>query len=316
MRFVKQLAHSVLDDNITDVGAMMAYYAVLALFPMIVFVVTIALLVLEPSTVHQGVLMVTEAMPESSRVFISNQVSTLIDTAGAGFAIGGALFALWGASRGATAMSGALNAIYNKKETRGFLRRQLTAIAVTLGVALLMVVALSLLVLGPIAGHYLADRFGLGNAFDAAWSIGRWVGAGLLVMFVWAIIYKFLPDTDAPFRVFTPGAFVAVLLWLGISALFGLYLQHFNSYEATYGTLGGAIVFLTWLWLSNVALLFGAELNDVLADFRKHDSAAAAELANVETQTETIESAAHAENDTHVGGETFVRNHTVNSHAE
>ena len=87
-------------------------------------------------------------------------------------------------------------------------------------------------------------------------------------MFVWAIVYKFLPNTDAPFRVFTPGAFVGVLLWLGISALFGLYLSHFNSYEATYGALGGAIIFLTWLWLSNIAMLVGAEINDVLADIK------------------------------------------------
>ena len=186
-----------------------------------------------------------------------------------------------------------LVAIYNKKETRSWIRRQLTAIAVTFGVALLLVVALGLLVVGPAAGHYIADRFGLGDAFDTAWGIGRWVGAGVLVMVVWAIIYKFLPDTDAPFRIFTPGALVGVIVWLGISALFGLYLSHFNSYEATYGALGGAIIFLTWLWLSNIAILLGAEFNDVLADFRKHDSAAAAELANEETRL--IETQAHTD---------------------
>lgn len=291
VRFLKQLFGAVVDDNITDVGAMMAYYAVLAIFPMVVFVVTIALLVLDPTTVHQGVLMVTEAMPESTRVFISNQVTHLIDSAGAGFAIGGAALALWGASRGAASMSGALNTIYNKKESRSWVRRQLTAIGVTLGVAMLLVLALGLLVVGPAIGHYFADRFGLGDAFDVAWGIGRWVGAGVLVMLVWAVIYKFLPDTDAPFRVFTPGAFLGVLAWLGISALFGLYLSHFNSYDATYGALGGAIIFLTWLWLSNMALLFGAELNDVIADFRKHTSAAAAELAHEETRL--IETPAH-----------------------
>jgi membrane protein len=281
VRFLKQLFGAAVEDNITDVGAMMAYYAVLALFPMVVFIVTLALLVLDPTTVHQGVLMATEAMPESTREFISQQVTHLIDTAGAGFAIGGAVLALWGASRGASSLSGALNTIYNKKETRGYIRRQLTAIGVTLGVAVLIVIALGLLVVGPALGHYLADRFGLGDAFDTAWGIGRWVGAGLLVMLVWAVLYKFLPNTDAPFRIFTPGAIVGVILWLGVSAVFGLYLSHFNSYEATYGTLGGAIIFLTWLWLSNMALLFGAELNDVLADFRKHESAAAAQLANV-----------------------------------
>ncbi len=285
IRFLKQLGKASLDDNILDIGAMMAYYAVLALFPMLVFIVTVGLLVVDPSTVHEGVLMATQAMPESMRTMVSTQVSNLIDAAGAGFAILGAALALWGASRGAAALSGALNSIFNKKETRGFLKRQGIAIGVTLGVAVLILVALGLLVVGPMVGHYVADRFGLGEAFDIAWGIGRWLGAGALVMFVWAVMYKFLPNTDAPFRVFTPGAFVGVLLWLGISLLFGIYLENFNSYDATYGALGSAIIFLTWLWLSNMALLFGAEFNDVLADFRKHESAAAAELAHKETPT-------------------------------
>ena len=92
----------------------------------------------------------------------------------------------------------------------------------------------------------------------------------------------FLPDTDAPFRVFTPGAITGVILWLAISYAFGVYLGHFNSYEATYGALGTAIIFLTWLWLSNIALLFGAEINDVLADLRAHEDPAAARLADTQ----------------------------------
>lgn len=281
IRFLKQLARAVYEDNIDDAGAMMAYYAVLALFPMLVFVVTIALLVIDPVTIHQGVLIATEAMPESIRMVISKQVTALIDNADAGFAIGSLLIALWGASRGASALGQALNRMLGKDETRGFVRRQLLAIGVTFAVAILMVLALGLLVVGPAIGHYFADHFGLGDAFDTGWEVGRWVGAGVLVMFVWAMLYKTLPNTDAPFRVFTPGAITGVILWLGISYGFGFYLANWGSYDATYGTLGGAIAFLTWLWLSNIALLFGAEVNDVLADFRKHRSAAAAQLADV-----------------------------------
>jgi membrane protein len=211
---------------------------------------------------------------------IAARVQAFVDTAQPGFAVGSAAIALWGASRGAVALSNALNVMFDKTETRPWWQRQLTAIAVTLGVAILVVLALALLVIGPIAGHWIADRFGLGAAFDTAWGIGRWVGAGLLVMVVWALLYKFLPNTKAPFRIFTPGACVGVLLWLAISALFGVYLDHFDRYEATYGALGGGIIFLTWLWLSNIAILFGAEVNDVLADFRSRRSAAATQLAD------------------------------------
>ncbi|MBA3395822.1 MAG: YihY/virulence factor BrkB family protein [Deltaproteobacteria bacterium] len=282
IRFVKQLGKECFNDNIDDIGAMMAYYAVLALFPMMVFIVSIGLLVLDPSSVHEGTAFVTRAMPTGMRVLISEQVTKLIGASDAGFAILGAVLALWGASRGAAALSGALNVIFNKKETRPFWKRQLTAIAVTLGVSFLVLLALGMLTIGPLIGHYIADRFGLGSTFDVVWGVGRWLGAGVLMMFVWAILYRFLPDTDAPFRVLTPGAVAGVLLWIGISLLFALYLSYFNRYEATYGALGSAIVFLIWLWLSNLALLIGAEFNDVLADFRKSTSPDAAELAHKE----------------------------------
>jgi membrane protein len=250
--FVKRLYNEVIDDDITDGAAMLAYYAVMAIFPMLVFVGTLALLVLPASTLHQGVAMATEALPPSVRDLLNARVEALVDGKHTGFAALTLVFALWGASRGAVGLQIALNGIYDKKDTRPWLRRQAIAIGTTIGVALLAVVALALLVVGP---------------------------------FVWAIVYKFLPDTDAPFRIFTPGAIVGVIGWLAISALFGLYLGHFNSYEATYGALGGAIIFLLWLWLSGIALLFGAEVNDVLADLRAHKSTAAAQLANPDEQT-------------------------------
>jgi membrane protein len=283
--FFHRLYREVLDRNIPDAGAMLAYYAILALFPMLIVVVTIALLVLPPESIDQGVAMATEAMPRTGRELIATQVHHLVEVAHAGFAIAGVLFALWGASRGAASLTTVLNGIFEKTETRPWWRRQVTAIAVTLGVALAGVIALGLLVIGPWLGHLFADRFGLGGQFDTVWSIARWVGAGLLVMIVWAVVYKFLPNTDAPFRIFTPGALIGVLLWLGTSWLFGLYLGHFDRYEATYGALGGAIIFLTWLWLSNIALLFGAVINDVLADVRRHRSEAARQLADTHEHT-------------------------------
>ncbi|MGE0869209.1 MAG: YihY/virulence factor BrkB family protein [Kofleriaceae bacterium] len=279
-RFFRQLARELVDDNVTDVGAMMAYYAILALFPMLVFVLSLSLLILDPATIREGANLALGAVPHEVRMMILPRIDELIDASGAGFAVAGAAFALWGASRGASGLMTALNVLFDKRETRSWIRRQAIAIVVTVGVAVLIVIALSLLVAGPYVGHLVADRMGLGHAFDVGWSIVRWMLAGLLVMVVWAIAFRYLTNTGAPFRVFTPGAVVGVLIWLGISALFGVYLSHFNSYEATYGTLGAAIVFLTWLWLSNIALLVGAEIDDVLADFRASRDPAAAVLAD------------------------------------
>src|SRR3569623_1679529 len=185
-RFVKSFATHFVDDNVMEAGAMMAYYAGTALFPMVIFVLSLALLIIPADTVRQGLAMATETMPPSVRDTIADRVQQLISTSGAGFAVVGVGIALWSASRGAVSLMGALNTVYNKKETRSWIRRQVIAISVALAVALLAGVALALLVAGPYLGAWLQERYDLGSQFDTAWNIGRWVGAGLLVMFVWA----------------------------------------------------------------------------------------------------------------------------------
>jgi membrane protein len=269
-------------DRITDVAAMMTYYAVFALFPMLVFVVMVSLMVVPAGWINDAVTMMASAMPPEVGKLIHEQVGRMASASGAGFAIGSALLALWGASRGAASLMVALDDVFEKKETRPWWRRQVTAVAATLVVALLLILAMTLLAAGPALGHAVADRIGGGVAFDIAWGVSRWFLAAMLVMLTWAILYKWLPDTDAPFRVFTPGAIAGVILWFLATQGFGFYLERFASYEATYGTIASVIVFLFWLWLSNVALLMGAEIDDVLAEVRKDTSPAAAKLAERE----------------------------------
>ncbi|KAB2909176.1 MAG: YihY/virulence factor BrkB family protein [Kofleriaceae bacterium] len=269
-------------DRLTDVAAMMTYYAIFAMFPMLVFVVTIALIVVPAEWIGVGVDMMVATVPAEVGTLLRDQVGRMQSAAGAGFAIGSALLALWGASRGAAALIVALDDVFEKKETRSWWRRQATAIATTLAVALLLVAAMALLTLGPAAGHAVADRVGWGSGFELVWGVSRWLLAAFLVMLTWAILYKWLPDTDAPFRIFTPGAIVGVILWFLVTQGFGFYLDRFASYEKTYGSIASVIVFLFWIWLSNLALLIGAEINDVLAELRKHDSPAAAKLARRE----------------------------------
>ena len=266
--FFSELKTEVTSDFVPDVAGMLAYFALFALFPMLIFVVTIALLVVPAEALQEATAMATRALPEQAAAMIQRQLARMQRAAGGGLAVGSAAVALWGASRGSLALGRALNRVFNLRESRPWWRVQLRGIAVTLGVAALLIATLGLLVVGPVAGHWLVDRFGLGPAFDVTWNLGRWIGAALLVMVMWSLLYKFLPDSRAPLRVFTPGAVAGVLLWIGVSLLFGVYVRNFASYEETYGTLGAGMVFLYWLWLSNIAMLTGAEINQVLERIR------------------------------------------------
>lgn len=269
MDFLRRLGHAIARDAIDDVGAMMAYYAILAVFPLLFCVVTVAALVLPAHTIAEAARQALDTAPGATRDLIETQVAAVTGHARAGFALGTVLLAVWGASRGASGLMLALDKLFGRVETRSWLHRQAIAITLTVGLAVLLALALGLLVAGPILGRMVADRLGLGTAFDIGWTVARWISAGLLVMVVWALAYRFLPDTDAPFRIFTPGAAVSVALWLGVSRLLALYLDHFGSYSSIYGALGGAVIFLTWLWLSSMSLLFGAEINVVLAEVRR-----------------------------------------------
>lgn len=263
--FLRRLGHALARDAIDDVGAMMAFYAILAVFPLLFFVVTVAALVAPASTIAEATKLGLEAAPSSVRSLLESQVDSLIQHARAGFAFGSVVFAVWGASRGASGMMHSLNQVFGTEETRPWLHRQAIAIALTVCLAGLLLLALGLVFVGPMLGHLIANQLGLGNLFAIAFALSRWLIAALLVLIVWAVAFRFLPDTHAPIRIFTPGAFVGVVLWLAISRLFGLYLDHVASYASIYGALGSAIILLTWLWLSSMSMLLAAEINAVLA---------------------------------------------------
>lgn len=271
--FLRKFTHSLARDAIDDVGAMMAYYAILAIFPMLLCVVTLAVLVVPENTIADGVKVALAAAPSAVRSLVDSQIDSLTQQARAGLALGTVVVAVWGASRGATGLMLALNRLFGRVETRSWLRRQAIAIAVTVGLAVLLAIAVGLLVAGPMLGGFVAHRFELGSVFEMGWTVGRWMTAALLVMVVWALAFRFLPDSDAPFRIFTPGAVVGVVLWLVVSRLFAFILTHFAGFGPIYGALGSAVILLTWLWLSSMSLLLAAEINAVLAEQRAEHGA-------------------------------------------
>ena len=181
----------------------------------------------------------------------------------------GLVISLNGASGAFAAAGRALNKIWRVEEGRGFVGRKAHNVGWTLVVLVMALVTFVLLFLGGGLATDIFDAIGLGSEFGTVWSIVRWPLALLGVMTIYAILYYAAPNVDVPrFRWLTPGAVFGVLVTIVASAAFFFYVSNFSSYSATYGAFAGAVILLIWLWLANVVLLFGAELNAVI-DLRR-----------------------------------------------
>lgn len=280
-RFGVELGRSLRNDDVDDLAAMMTYYAIMALFPMVLFVFAVALLVLPANMVRDAAASLTAPLPADVATLLRAQIERMREASNPGLAVLGGALALWSASRGASGLTTALNRVFAKRETRPWLHRQLRAILVTAIVAVIVVVALALLVIAPELGARAASRLDLGSeAFDTAWWIARWIGAGVLATILWSLLYQTLPDTSAPLRVFTPGAFVGVVLWILVSRGLTLFIAYISDFQDAYGAFASVIIVLLWLWLSNLTLLVGAEISAVIASMRADHSPAAAALAD------------------------------------
>jgi membrane protein len=258
-------------DNLTDWAAALTYYGVLAIFPMLIVLVSVLGLVgtsaTQPLLTNLG-----QVAPGPAQQIFSSAIKNLQSsqgTAGVLFAVG-LLGALWAASGYVAAFMRASNSIYDIEEGRPIWK---TA-PVRVGVTLVLVILLAVTAVGVIATGGLAKQIGnvIGVSGTAltVWDIAKWPVLLLLVSLMFSILYWASPNVKQPgFRWVTPGGLVAVVVWVIASAAFALYVAGFSSYNKTYGALAGVIVFLVWLWISNIAVLLGAELNSELERGRR-----------------------------------------------
>jgi membrane protein len=251
-------------DDCTDWAAALTYYGVLAIFPALIALTSIIGVVGDPQKTTDALLKIVGALGPSSAVdTFSAPMRQLAQNQSAGFALVlGLLVALWSASGYVGAFGRAANAIYEVEEGRPFYKLRPLQLLVTLVcVVLLALVSLSLVVTGPVA-QAVGDAVGVGGAAVTAWDIAKWPVMALVVSGIFSLLYYATPNVRQPrFRWFTPGGFLALIVWIVASAGFALYVANFSSYDKTYGTLAAVVVFLVWLWISNVAVLFGAEFN-------------------------------------------------------
>jgi membrane protein len=260
---LKRTFHEFQEDNLTDWAASLTYYAVLAIFPALIVMVSVLGLIGQSATQPLIDNLGTVA-PGPAKDIVTSALENLQKNRGAAgilFVVGLAT-ALWSASGYVAAFMRASNAIYDVGEGRPIWKTLPTRVIITL-VLLVMLAAVAIAVtftggLAKQAGNVL----GLGSSAVDAWDIAKWPVILVVVMTMFAILYWASPNVKHPkFRWITPGSVVGVLLWIVASAAFAFYVASFASYNKTYGALGGVIVFLVWLWISNIAVLLGAELN-------------------------------------------------------
>ena len=285
------------DDQCTDLAAALTYYAVLAMFPAALAMLSII------GLVGDGRKTVTTLLGILRDIGAGSAANTLEPTllqlsasqgAGLGLVLGLAA-ALWSASGYVGAFGRGMNRVYEIDEGRPFWKLRPLMLLITLvTVVLVAVVALGLVVTGP-AADAVGNAIGLGSSVVTVWNIAKWPVMLLVVVFIVALLYYATPNVKQPkFRWISVGAGVAIVVWIAASAAFGLYVANFSSYDKTYGSLAGVVVFLLWLWITNLALLFGAELDAELERGRELQAGMPAEeeIQLPPRDTRTIDKAA------------------------
>jgi membrane protein len=268
------------DDHCTDLAAGLTYYAVLSLFPAAIALISLL------GVVGQGTKSVDKVMEVLRPLVSSDTLNTVqpalehiatSQSAGIGLVVGIA-GALWSASGYVGAFGRAMNAVYEIDEGRPFWKlRPLMLVLTLIAILLLACVLVMLIVSGPLADS-IGNVIGLGSQAVTVWNIVKWPVIVLFVVLIVAMLYYATPNVKQPrFRWVSVGAFVAIVIWILASVAFAFYVATFGSYDKTYGSLAGVIVGLLWLWITNVALLFGAELDSELERGRQLQAGIAAE---------------------------------------
>jgi membrane protein len=258
---LKRTAKEANEDDCLGLAAQLAYYFFLALFPAILFVLALASFFPLTNFIDEVVRALEPIAPAEILRFLEEQLRRLSNADSGGILTIGILGAVWSSSAAVVAIIGSLNRAYDIEEGRPWWKVRLTAIGLTIALAVLILISFSLILAGPTVAEYLGSGLGFGVVFEWTWKILQWPLAFFLVATAVGLVYYFAPDADQDWVWITPGAVVGTLLWVVVSLVFKFYVANFADYNASYGAVGGVILLLLWFYISGLAILFGAEMN-------------------------------------------------------
>jgi membrane protein len=258
---LKRTGKETLADDCLSLAAELAYYFFLALFPALLFLVALASFFPVDNLMDEVTRALSRFAPPDVLRIIQDQILKIANSEHGGLLTFGMLFTLWSTSAGMVAIINTLNKAYDITDSRPWWKVRLTAIGLTTGVALFILVSFALVVIGPQLAEKVAGWFGLGSAFVWAWWVLQWPVVFVLVASGIGLVYYFAPDAEQDWVWLTPGSVLATVLWILFSLGFRVYVTNFADYNETYGAIGGVIVLLLWFYTSGLAILIGAELN-------------------------------------------------------
>jgi membrane protein len=246
-------------------AASLAYFFFLALFPALLFMVSLASMLPVQHMIDRIVTMLSRVAPGDVVTIARQQFVQITRQPRRGVLTFSLLAALWSTSSGMAAIVDTLNQTYHITESRPWWRVRATAIALTLGLTIVTLMASGLVMVGPAAAQHVADWLALGPLVTWTWNVLRWPAAFVLVVTALGCIYHFAPDTTQEWVWITPGSVAATAMWLVVSLVFRWYVFHFGAYQKTYGAIGGVMIALLWFYFTSLAILLGAQLDATIA---------------------------------------------------
>ena len=258
---LKRTFNETLADDVFNLAAQQAYYFFFALFPALLALLSIASFFPIENLIGEITTMLQRVAPRDVTDIVTEQIKKIGESNAGGILTLAFVFTLWSSSSAVVAMCSTLNAAYDITESRPWWKVRLTALGLTIGLAMFILISMTLVIAGPALADKIAEMMHLGPVFAMAWKILQWPVVFALVATAVAFVYYFAPDAEQDWIWITPGSVVATILWIVASLGFRFYVTNFASYNETYGAIGGVMVLLLWFYVSGVALLIGAELN-------------------------------------------------------
>jgi membrane protein len=288
-KFAKDLYHAIQNDNVFNGAAALSFYLILAIFPAAIFLLSILPYLPIPNLQEAIMNLLAQALPKESAQMFSGIIENIVSEKNGGLLTFGFLFTLWSASSGIYSIMQQLNITYDVREGRPFWKIRGIALFLMVCFFVLIVGAFGLVIFGGWIQDRLAGVLGGGDLLFTLFAIIRWAIIAVALLLAFALMYYYGPDVEQDFKFVSPGAIIGVVLLALGSLAFRFYIEQFSNYNATYGSLGGVIILLLWLYLAGLVILLGSEINALIEHYHPEGKEKGEKVKSTSKRQEPVE---------------------------